>query len=358
MPISVESNYCLDPKLIEKYVDENTIGVIVILGSTYTGHYEPVEEVSKVLDDIQARTGLDIPIHVDGASGGFVAPFAHPHLKWNFELPRVVSINTSGHKFGMVYAGLGWIIWRDQEHLHKELIFELHYLGSVEYSFNLNFSRPAAPVLAQYFNLINLGFKGYRNVMLADLANARLLSRALEKSGYFLVLSDIHRPRSAIAGAAVKTGVANEEDAEYYSPGLPVVSFRLTDEYKQQNPHVDQKWIQTLLRAKHGFIVPNYNLAPGLEDIDILRVVCRENLSESMVDQLVHDILSIVEDLADASSSTATLAALMHKDTADPAKGQHKHGHKHSHHSTKLTKELNHLGEGKGVKSRGYAKQC
>ncbi|KAK0531989.1 glutamate decarboxylase gad1 [Tilletia horrida] len=357
VPISEESNYCLNPKLIESMVDENTIGVIVILGSTYTGHYEPVEEVAKILDDIQARTGLDIPIHVDGASGGFVAPFAHPHLKWNFEIPRVVSINSSGHKFGMVYAGLGWIIWRDQEHLHKDLIFELHYLGSVEYSFNLNFSRPAAPVLAQYFNFINLGFKGYRNVMVADMANARLLSRALESSGYFLVLSDIHRPRNTISNAAVKTGIVDEDDPEYYVPGLPVVSFRLTDEYKKKNPHVDQKWIQTLLRARHGFIVPNYNLSPNLEHIDILRVVCRENLSESMIDQLVHDILSIVEDLADASSTTSALAALMHKEPGQ-AQGQSKHGHKHSHHSTKLTKELHHLGEGQGTKPVGYAKQC
>lgn len=143
-------------------IDENTIGVIVILGSTYTGHYEPVEEMSKLLDEYEKKTGLDIPIHVDGASGAMVAPFAHPHLKWDFQLPRVKSINTSGHKFGMVYPGLGWILFRSTDMVPKDLIFELHYLGSTEYSFGLNFSRPASPVLMFYFNMISLGFKGFK----------------------------------------------------------------------------------------------------------------------------------------------------------------------------------------------------
>jgi glutamate decarboxylase len=131
---------------------------------------------------------------VDGASGAFVAPFSNPKLEWDFKLPRVVSINTSGHKFGLCYVGVGWVIWRDPKYLPKDLIFELHYLGSVEYSFSLNFSRPAHPIIAQYFNLLSLGFEGYRNIALADLKNARTLSRALERTGYFHVLSDIHRP--------------------------------------------------------------------------------------------------------------------------------------------------------------------
>jgi glutamate decarboxylase len=164
------------------------------------------------------------------ASGAFVAPFAYPDLEWDFRLPRVVSINTSGHKFGLTYVGCGWIVWRDQAHLPKELIFELHYvraksfrktlveyrltwpysqLGSVEYSFSLNFSRPAHPIIHQYYNFVQLGFEGYRQITLSDLANARLLSRALEKSGYYKVLSDIHRkkvdmgkPRGQVDGPA------------------------------------------------------------------------------------------------------------------------------------------------------------
>ena len=182
------------------------------------------------MDDLQKRTGLNIPIHVDGASGAFVAPFAYPNLKWSFEVPRVVSINTSGHKFGLVYPGLGWVLWRDESYLHKELIFELRmnflsyhihhslltsfgicllvdYLGSTEYTFTLlvysflyrylerdfkwhvftrNFSKPAAPVFAQMFNFLNLGFEGYKKIAYKDLRNARLLSRALEKT-YFTV---------------------------------------------------------------------------------------------------------------------------------------------------------------------------
>ena len=232
---------------------------------------------------------------VDGASGAFVAPFATPKLEWDFKLPRVVSINTSGHKFGLVYVGVGWVIWRDKAHLPKDLIFELHYLGSVEYSFSLNFSRPAAPILGQYFNFIHLGFQGYRRVALNDLKNARLLCRALEKSGYYTVLSDIHRPVAQSAAASVmghaKQAIGfDENDVESYVPGLPVVAFRFTDEFQKNNPNVQQKWIQTLLRVK-GWIVPNYGLSPDLDKVDILRVVVRENMTEALVDRLVCDLV-------------------------------------------------------------------
>ncbi|KAL0947169.1 hypothetical protein HGRIS_013295 [Hohenbuehelia grisea] len=275
VPISEESKYRLDPKKAMEFVDENTIGVFVILGSTYTGHYEPVKEMSDLLDEYESKTGHSVPIHVDGASGAFIAPFATPKLEWDFKIPRVVSINTSGHKFGLSLVGVGWVVWRSKAFLPKDLIFELHYLGSVEYSFSLNFSRPAAPIIAQYFNFIHLGFEGYRSVALADLGNARLLSRALERSGYYHVLSDIHRP---VEGNLL-TKVVNEGNVENYIPGLPVVAFRFSDTFKEKNPDVQQKWIQTLLRAK-GWIVPNYELAPDLQQVDILRVVIRENMTE------------------------------------------------------------------------------
>ncbi|KAG5727584.1 Glutamate decarboxylase [Termitomyces sp. T112] len=297
VPVSVESHYRLDPSKVMEYVDENTIGVYVILGSTYTGHYEPVKEISDLLDEYEAKTGNYVPIHVDAASGGFVAPFATPKLLWDFKLPRVVSINTSGHKFGLAYVGVGWVIWRDKAHLPKELIFELHYLGSVEYSFSLNFSRPAAPIIVQYFNLIHLGFEGYRAVALDDLRNARLLSRALEASKYYTVLSDIHRK---VAGPS-ESRTTNEDDIELYHPGLPVVSFRFSDEFKEKYPDVQQRWIQTLLRAK-GWIVPNYELPPNLEQVEILRVVVRENMTEVLVDQLVADLMEVTESLVHAGA--------------------------------------------------------
>ena len=154
---------------------------------------------------------------MDGASGGFVAPFASPKLEWDFKIPRVVSINTSGHKFGLAYVGVGWIIWRSAKYLPKDLIFELHYLGSVEYSFSLNFSRPAHPIIAQYFNFLHLGFRGYRDVALKDLQNARTLSRALEKTGFYTVLSDIHRPVSG--GDATRSYDELEVEVSYpYGP--------------------------------------------------------------------------------------------------------------------------------------------
>ncbi|KAI0372007.1 glutamate decarboxylase [Pilatotrama ljubarskyi] len=338
VPISEESHYRLDPKRAMEYVDENTIGVFVILGSTYTGHYEPVKEMAALLDEYEKRTGHWVPIHVDAASGGFIAPFATPKLEWDFRIPRVVSINASGHKFGLSYVGVGWVVWRSKEFLPKDLIFELHYLGSVEYSFSLNFSRPAHPVIAQYFNFMHLGKEGYRNVALQDLKNARLLSRALEKTGLFTVLSDIHRPADKVATALKSTVGFDEENVENYVPGLPVVSFRFSDEFRQKYPDVQQKWVQVLLRAK-GWIVPNYELAPNLQNIEILRVVIRENMTAVMVDRLVADLLEVVEGLAKEDTPMHALTALQSRKTVE-----HHHGR---------------LEEGSGSKPSGtYARQC
>ncbi|KAH0830488.1 glutamate decarboxylase [Lanmaoa asiatica] len=297
VPVSVESKYRLDPKKAMEFVDENTIGVYVILGSTYTGHYEPVKEMADLLDAYERQTGHSVPIHVDGASGAFVAPFAHPKLLWDFRIPRVVSINTSGHKFGLAYVGVGWVVWRSKEYLPKDLIFELHYLGSVEYSFSLNFSRPAAPIIAQYFNFLHLGFEGYRAVALDDLKNARLFSRALERTGWYTVLSDIHRSKS--------DSTLDEESSESYLEGLPVVSFRFSDSFQEQYPEIEQRWIQTLLRTK-GWIVPNYELPPNLESVQILR----------LIDRLLGDIVEVTEDLIDRASSAHALDIL--------GKGYHK----------------------------------
>ncbi|KAK7451042.1 glutamate decarboxylase gad1 [Stygiomarasmius scandens] len=292
VPVKASNNYVMDPKDAIQYIDENTIGVIVILGSTYTGHFEDVLEMSNLLDELQEKSGLDIPIHVDAASGGFIAPFAHPSLKWSFEVPRVVSINTSGHKFGLVYAGIGWVIWRDESYLNKDLVFEIHYLGDVQYSFSLNFSKPASPIVAQFYNFINLGFEGYRRIAFKDLRNARLLSRALENT-YFKVLSNIHR---------VLPGKDSDDDPESYEPGLPVVSFMLSDDFKSKYPHVKQVWIQSLLRTK-GWIVPNYGAPQGEENAEMLRVVVRETLSEDLTERLIADIIEVTESLMDESGA-------------------------------------------------------
>lgn len=173
----------------------------------------------------------------------------------NFELPRVKSINASGHKYGLVYAGVGWIVWRDRFYLPKDLIFELHYLGGTEESYTLNFSRPGAQVIGQYYNLIHLGFNGYREIMENCLANARMLSKALERTGWFTCVSGIHRKR-AFKGVTETVFHRQGETSADYNPGLPVVSFRLSDQFKKDYPHVKQDSISILLRAKQ-YIIPS-----------------------------------------------------------------------------------------------------
>ncbi|KAK9477408.1 pyridoxal phosphate-dependent transferase [Lipomyces japonicus] len=317
VPVSDASFHCLDVDQVRANVDENTIGVFVILGSTYTGHYEPVKAVSDVLDEYEKQTGHSVPIHVDAASGGFVAPFSHQSVEWDFRLPRVHSINVSGHKYGLVTAGLGWIIWRSEDFLPKYLVFELKYLGGVEQSFTLNFSRPGAQVVQQYYNFLHLGREGYRRIQNNSLANARHLSWALERSGYFQCLSEIHRPRGSRKFDAAQAATVDlsqlSSDPEDYNPGLPVVSWRLTDAFREQYPHVKQQAISTLLRVK-GYIIPNYPLPPNQSDVEILRVVVRESLSADAVDRLAEDIVTVTESLVDASDVDVTaLAQPLHR---------------------------------------------
>ncbi|PKS09471.1 hypothetical protein jhhlp_004087 [Lomentospora prolificans] len=333
LPVSESSQHRLDPKLVKENIDENTIGVFVILGSTYTGHYEPVEEISKILDQYQEETGIDIPIHVDGASGAFIAPFTDAGAggaKWNFELPRVVSINTSGHKFGLVYVGLGWIIWRDEKYLPESLVFTLDYLGGTEKSFTLNFSRPGAQVILQYYNLIHLGFNGYREVMENCLRNARLLSRSLEETGWYTVVSDIHRPVSSSkdklkgflqkagdfklgdgsATSKAMSGMFDEISSADYVAGLPVVAFRLSDKFMKEFPLVKQESVSQMLRAKQ-WIIPNYKLPSNEQDTQILRIVVRENMSLDLLEKLIEDICVVTETLMDTEGEKADLSKLL-----------------------------------------------
>jgi glutamate decarboxylase len=173
-----------------KYCDENTIGVAAVLGSTFDGSYEPVQEIAKALDELHTRTGLDIPIHVDAASGGFIAPFIQPDLEWDFRIPRVQSINASGHKYGLVYPGVGWAIWRDRAALPDDLVFNVNYLGGNMPTFALNFSRPGSEVVAQYFMFTSLGFEGYRRVQQRSSDVAQYIAAEVAKIGPFELITD------------------------------------------------------------------------------------------------------------------------------------------------------------------------
>lgn len=317
IPVNEASKHCLDLSKIRENLDENTIGIFVIMGSTYTGHYEDVKGVSKILDDYEKETGHSIDIHVDGASGAFVAPFLYPDLEWDFRLPRVKSINTSGHKFGLTTSGLGWILWRDAKYLPEELIFELHYLGGKELSYTLNFSRPGFPVLHQYYNFLHLGFDGYKQLHASSMANARLLSVFLEATGYYTCVSEIHLPADGSKPSDVKHVATAEPLA--YKAGLPVVAFKFSDKFRKEHPEVPQAAISTLLRVK-GYIVPNYELPPNEQKTEILRVVVRQSLSIDLLDRLMEDISNItnillqaVEDVKAAQKEGTHDPELIHK---------------------------------------------
>ncbi len=188
VPVSAAAPYLTAETAVE-HCDADTIGVVAILGSTYDGSYEPVKEIAAALDELESGQGIDVPVHVDAASGGFIAPFLDPDLEWDFRLERVRSINASGHKFGLVYPGVGWALWRDASALPEELVFEVDYLGGEMPTFTLNFSRPGAQVVGQYYNFLRLGTEGYRAVQDASRKTAMWLAGAIEELGPFTLLS-------------------------------------------------------------------------------------------------------------------------------------------------------------------------
>jgi glutamate decarboxylase len=249
----------LDPKAAAELCDENTIGVVAMLGSTLDGSYEPVAELSDCLDALEKDLGINVPIHVDAASGGFVAPFISPDLVWDFRLLRVKSINVSGHKYGLVYPGVGWVVWRHPDDLPKDLIFNVNYLGGEMPTFNLNFSRPGNAVIAQYYNLIRLGRSGYTQIHQNTLATAQYVAQQLAGMGPFELIS---QPLD-----------------------LPVFSFKLTD----TTHHFDLFMLSDALR-KHGWQVPAYALPKNLDQIVIMRIVAKENFSRDLADELLRAI--------------------------------------------------------------------
>ena len=263
VPVGPETH--LTASTVVGHCDDQTIGVVAVLGSTFDGAYEPVLGIARALDDLAAAGGPDVPIHVDGASGAFVAPFIDPDLVWDFRIPRVVSINASGHKYGLVYPGVGWVVWRDAERLPEDLVFKVDYLGGEMPTFSLNFSRPGAQVAAQYYNFLRLGFDGYRRVMSACRDNARWLAAQIERMGPFELVSR--------------------------GEGIPVFAFRV----KEGLPYSVYD-VSEAIRGR-GWLVPAYPLPPNLQDVSVLRVVVRDDMSRDLAESLVEDIRRTVEHL-------------------------------------------------------------
>ncbi|MGR8009146.1 glutamate decarboxylase [Streptomyces hypolithicus] len=269
----------LDPQAAAALCDENTIGVVAVLGSTFDGSYEPVAEICAALDELQARTGLDVPVHVDGASGAMIAPFLDEDLVWDFRLPRVSSINTSGHKYGLVYPGVGWALWRSPAELPEELVFRVNYLGGDMPTFALNFSRPGAQVVAQYYTFLRLGRDGYRAVQQASRDVARGLAARIEAMGDFRMLT------------------RGEE--------LPVIAFTTADGVT----NFDVFDVSRRLRER-GWLVPAYVFPENRQDLSVLRIVCRNGFSSDLAELLVESFEQVLPELrAQAGPATRDTSA-------------------------------------------------
>lgn len=251
----------LTPEEVLKYVDENTIGVIATFGVTFTCDYEPVKAISDALDKLQADTGLDIPMHVDGASGGFLAPFCAPDIEWDFRIPRVKSINASGHKFGLSPLGVGWVVWRESEDLPEELIFNVNYLGGNMETFALNFSRPGGQIIAQYYNFLRLGREGYKKIHSACYDTAQYLAKSIEALGPFEIIFN-GDPRK----------------------GIPALSWKL----KEGQHNFTLYDFSDRLRNR-GWQIPAYSMPANREDLVVQRILVRHGVSMDLASLLIDD---------------------------------------------------------------------
>jgi glutamate decarboxylase len=259
----------LDIEQALKLCDENTICIVPIAGVTWTGMNDDIEALDFALDGYNTKTGYNIPIHVDAASGGFILPFLNPEKKWDFRLKWVLSISTSGHKYGLVYPGLGWVIWRDKQYLPKEMNFSVNYLGASVTQVGLNFSRPAAQILAQYYNFLHLGVEGYRKIHSNSMAIANYCHEAIGQIPCF----------------------------QNYSMELenPLFIWSLKPEYDKT-----AKWTLFDLQDKlmqHGWMVPAYTMPKNIEDMVVMRIVVRQGMSRDMADMLITDIQNAVIEL-------------------------------------------------------------
>jgi glutamate decarboxylase len=263
--------YHLNAEEAVKHCDENTIGVAAVLGSTFDGSYEPVKKIAAALDAFQASSGIDVPLHVDAASGGFVAPFIQPTLEWDFRIPRVQSINASGHKYGLVYPGVGWAIWRNAEALPKELIFDVNYLGGHMPTFALNFSRPGSEVIAQYYMFTSLGHEGYREIQQRSSEVAQYLATEIAKIGPYELISD--------------------------GSELPVFAFTLRPEIVNYTVFD----VSARLRGR-GWQVPAYYFPKNRDDLAVLRIVVRFGMNFEMADMFLDDLREHTQRLQDLSA--------------------------------------------------------
>src|SRR5215218_9497109 len=253
--------YTIGPDDIEPHVDENTIGVAAVVGTTFTGHADDVVGINDFLLQIKNERGLDVPLHVDAASGGFVWPFLYPDSAWDFRLEQVRSINVSGHKYGLVYPGIGWLVFRETSDLAEDLVFYENYLGKRDATFTLNFSTGAAMVLAQYYNFVRFGHEGYRFIMETMQQNTRTLARRIEEIGAFRLIGD---------------------------PGaeqLPLVAFQLAEERDY-----DEFDIASQLASERGWMVPAYTLPPNADHVTIMRALVKLTLGRSLANTLADDL--------------------------------------------------------------------
>ena len=281
VPLSAEK-ITLDPDDALAMCDENTICVVPTAGVTWTGLNDDVEALDEALDRYNKKTGYDIPIHVDAASGGFILPFLHPEHKWDFRLKWVLSISTSGHKFGLVYPGLGWVVWKDKKYLPGPMAFSVNYLGANITQVGLNFSRPAAQILGQYYQFIRLGFEGYKAIQSNSMQVAQYLHDEIGKMAPFTNYSD---------------KVVN-----------PLFIWYMNVDYNKT-----AKWtlydLQDKLR-QNGWMVPAYTLPDNLEDNVVMRIVVRQGFSRDMADMLLHDITEAVADLEKLEYPTPSRSTL------------------------------------------------
>src|SRR5436190_2159940 len=261
--------YTIGPEDVEPHVDENTIGVAAVLGTTFTGHADDIVGINDLLVDMQEKQGLDVPLHIDAASGGFVWPFLYPHSEWDFRLDRVRSINASGHKFGLVYPGIGWLIFREKSDLPDDLVFTENYLGKTDATFTLNFSTGASMVLAQYYNFVRFGHDGYRYIMETMQANARALADRIAGIGEFDLIGS--------------------EDEEQ----LPLVAFQLAGEHSY-----DEFDVASQLASERGWMVPAYTLPPNADHVKIMRSLVKLPLSHPLRSTLADDIAQACDVLA------------------------------------------------------------
>jgi glutamate decarboxylase len=261
--------YTIGPDDVEPHVDENTIGVAAVLGTTFTGHADDIRGINDLLVGLKHDRGLDVPLHVDAASGGFVWPFLYPDSEWDFRLEQVRSINVSGHKFGLVYPGIGWLVFREIADLAEDLVFYENYLGKRDATFTLNFSTGSAMVLAQYYNFVRFGHEGYRYIMETMQQNTRALAKRIGEIGAFRLIGD-----------------ENQET-------LPLVAFQLAGEQSY-----DEFDVASQLASERGWMVPAYTLPPNADHVTIMRALVKLTLGHTLASTLADDLASACETLS------------------------------------------------------------